>query len=267
MEFLKSTSAFWIVLSLAFIITTCTNTTTGPDKNEGEDALPQPYSQTIQVGHSANDFLADSNFTSLTIEIDYMEGYPPTQQALDSLQLFLEQRLNKSQITINEPTEIPSGGKQAYTITDVRNLEEEHRDLYTEFSDEDTLTTYMIILDGEYQSGSVLGVAYFNTSTALFGETIDNYSGGVTQPSQWKLESTVMRHEFGHLFGLVNIDGSGTDMQNPHQDSQNGHHCDNDQCLMYWAVETTDFIDNLIGENIPPLDQNCILDLQGNGGK
>jgi hypothetical protein len=267
MKFMKSSSAFSALMTglLALIVSTCTDTTTGPGNGE---IPPAPYSQTLAPGRSANDFLADSNFTTLAVEIDYMEGYAPLPDAIDSLRSFLQERLNKSQIIINEPTAIPSGGQQSYSADDVRSLEEQHRDLFTGYTDSDTLTAYMIILDGQYSSGNVLGIAYYNTSTAFFGETIRQVSSsGIAPPPRYKVEGTVFRHEFGHLFGLVNIEGSGTDMQNPHQDEANGHHCDNDQCLMYWAVETSDFFANLFDGNIPNLDQNCVLDLQANGGK
>jgi hypothetical protein len=69
------------------------------------------------------------------------------------------------------------------------------------------------------------------------------------------------------LFGLVNIDGSGTDMQTEHQDEQNGHHCDNENCLMYYAMERSDLISQFFDESVAELDANCIADLQANGGK
>jgi hypothetical protein len=32
-------------------------------------------------------------------------------------------------------------------------------------------------------------------------------------------------------------------------------------------MESTDLFGDFVGEEIPELDQNCLLDLQGNGGK
>lgn len=264
MNGLKSTIAFGAFILLTLIMYSCSDTSTGPTC-----CLPPPgsqsYSHTDQPGASANDFLADSNFTVLSVEVDYMGDHKPTDAALDSLAAFLEKCTNKNKIVINEPTSISSGGQSSYTADDVRNLEEEHRNLKTENTD--TLTTYILILDGEYSNGNVLGIAYYNTSVALFGETIDRVSSGVGAPPRRKIEASVLNHEFGHLFGLVNIEGSGTNMQTPHQDEKNGHHCDNDQCLMYWAVQTSDFFANLFDGSIPDLDENCIADLQANGGK
>lgn len=73
-----------------------------------------------------------------------------------------------------------------------------------------------------------------------------------------------MNHEFGHLFGLVNI---GTDMVENHEDTEHSKHCDKNNCLMYYASETTEIASFLIGNDIPELDENCKNDLIANGGK
>ncbi|MFW6157220.1 MAG: hypothetical protein ACOC4S_00120 [Balneolaceae bacterium] len=255
------------VFVIGLLINSCSDTSTGP--GNGGEPEPDPYSHTDQPGSAANDILADSNFTELVVEIDYMPGYEPDAEALDSLEAFLERRAHK-EVTIMDPTEIESGGQDSYTDEEVRDLEEEHRDEFTENEDSETLAAYMIIVDGEFEEDSettdVLGIAYYNTSNAFFGPKYDEVEDSGT--SRYKVESTSYRHEFGHLFGLVNIDGSGTDMQENHQDEEHGHHCDNDECLMYYAMERSDVFEQILGdENVPELDQNCINDLQGNGGR
>lgn len=212
-------------------------------------------------GVSATEFLTDDEFNNLVLQIQYMEGHEPTSEALSNLQTFLEERLNKSSITILTPEEIPAEGQSSYTADEVRDLEREHR---SEFSEEGTLAAYFIILDGEFATANVLGIAHFNTSMALFGETIQNASGGVGQPSREVIETIVMQHEVGHIIGLVN---NGVDMQSDHHDEENGAHCDVEECLMYYAVRTTDFFANIFGGNIPELDEFCVADLQAAGGK
>lgn len=59
-------------------------------------------------------------------------------------------------------------------------------------------------------------------------------------------------------------------MQTDHKDEENGNHCDNESCLMYYAMERPDLISQFLdldGEDVPGLDTNCIADLQANGGK
>ena len=219
------------------------------------------FSSTQNVGDSANDFLSASNYSSLVIEVDYVEGFQPTQAALNNLRTFLQNRLNKTSISISLDDEIPSPGNSPYSAQEVFDVEKEYRDTYTEGN---TLAAYFIILDGQFEQENVLGFAYFNTSMALLGGTIENNSGGLSQPSRETVETTVLQHEFGHILGLV---GNGTPAVQDHQDEANGAHCDVDTCLMYFAVRTSDFTSNLMGGNVPELDSQCIQDLQANGGK
>ena len=135
-------------------------------------------------------------------------------------------------------------------------MEKEHREHFTEGT---TLASYIIFLDGEFSTSNVLGITYYNTSTAYFHETIDRISGGLGQPSRTKIESTVFAHEFGHLMGLVN---NGTDQQADHHDSENGAHCTVEECLMYYQVETTDFFANLFDGSVPELDDFCLADIE-----
>lgn len=208
-------------------------------------------------GNSNDAFITNNIFDELIVEIQYMPGVEPRQASIDNLQAFLQQHLEKTSITILTPQEIPSGEQDSYTAGDVRNLEDDHRETFTEGS---TLASYVLFLDGEFNTGNVLGIAYRNTSTAYFGETINRISGGVGQPSRVQIESTVFNHEFGHLMGLVN---NGTNAQNEdHHDSGNGAHCTVETCLMYFQVETTDFFANLFDGTIPELDDFCVADIE-----
>lgn len=249
-----------LILSLSVFAITCSDNPLGGNGDDDE----MRYNHTENPGLSAHDFLSDENFTKLEIEVDYMQGYAPNTEALDSLEAFLERRLNKKSVIILDPTEIPAAGQSSYTANQIRDLEEQHRD---EFTEDSTLKAYMIIVDSQYDDGNVLGIAYYNTSNAFFGGTYEAGSGGFNQPSRKLMESISFRHEFGHLFGLVNIPGSGTDMQTNHQDTENGHHCDNDSCLMFYAMENANLFEQFFGESIPELDANCIADLRANGGK
>lgn len=241
---------FLILLLLGSMPLACDDQPTGTENEI-------PYSHTTQPGAAAGDLLTDDEFTRLIVEIDYMEGFEPQSDAIQSLESFLETWLNKSDITIRTPSEIPGGGQDSYSATEVRDLEEEHRD---HFSDREsrTLTLYTIILDGEYSQANVLGVAYYNTSMALFGASIAETSGGIGGPSRSHVESTVWQHETGHLMGLVN---AGTEMQQEHQDPENGAHCTNEECLMYYAFRNADLFRTVFGEEVPELDAFCQEDL------
>lgn len=242
---------------------------TGPTDagDDGQDGGPD-YSHTRSPGESARDFLSDEEFTSLTVEIDYVEGLAPTREALDSLRVFLERRLHKPDgisVTLDDSIASPGGGP--YSADEVRDLEGTHRDTYTEGSD---LAAYYLFLDGRYEQQNVLGIAYYNTSMAIFEQVIRDNSGSPGQPSTAVIEASSVRHEMGHVLGLVN---SGTPMQGDqggprdHHDEDHGAHCTEEGTLMYYQVETTDFIENLDGGEVPPLDTLGIADLRANGGK
>lgn len=217
------------------------------------------------VGATAFHLLSDLQFNTLFVEVMYMDGHAPEDASVNHMVEFLESRIRKPGGIHVQEHAIPSSGQETYSAQDIRNIEDTHRQL---FNTDNSLAISFIFLDGEYAGNEgdskVLGIAYRNTSMAIFQETVIENSGGLTQPSRTKLESTIINHEIGHILGLVN---NGTPMQTDHQDGEHGHHCDNSNCLMYYSVETTDIVDNLIGNSIPELDQNCKHDLSSNGGK
>ncbi|MDX1591988.1 MAG: hypothetical protein R3283_08495 [Balneolaceae bacterium] len=260
---LKSKFSHFTLFIFLFALVSCdSGSVTNPDDdNNGGGNNGFSYNHRQNAGSSAEDFLTDADFENLTLQVQYMEGYEPNTEALDNLESFLAERLNKTTITILEPESIPAGGQSSYTAAEVRSLEDNYR---TEYTDEGNLAAYLLILDGEFSTQNVLGIAYYNTSMALFGETIAGSSDGIGQPSKSVIETIVMQHEVGHIIGLVN---NGVEMQSQHQDEENGAHCDVDSCLMYFAVRTTDFFANIFGGTIPELDAQCIDDLQAAGGK
>ncbi len=219
------------------------------------------YLHNRPVGGSANEMLAANKYTSLKIEVQYMPGYEPDAAALTHLQSTLATLLNKpSGITIITK-EIPATGNLSLSVNDIITIERNNRTVFTEG---DQLGVYVLYTNGKYVDANVLGVAYKNTSVALFGKTIQDNSGGLGQASRTKLVATVAEHELGHLLGLVDL---GSSMQASHKDGAHGNHCSNTSCLMYYASETTDILGFLITGNIPVFDANCKADLTANGGK
>ena len=214
------------------------------------------------VGNSANALLSDDYYTSLIIEILYMPGFQPNQSSIANLESFLTTYVNKPQGVQIVLKQIPSTGQTSYSTNDINNLEEQHR---SQYNDDHKIAVSLLMVDGSYSSNAnVLGIAYKNTSLALFAKTIHENSGGITQPTRTKLETTVMNHEFGHILGLVNV---GSPMVDHHEDNQHSKHCADENCLMYYAAETTEIASFLIGNDIPGLDINCENDLTANGGK
>jgi len=248
-----------------FLISCSTDQGTDPNANDQSETIDVSQNRK-SVGDSAADLLDDTNFAGLHLEIFYVAGLKPSATTLDNFETFLKERLHKPDGVSITLTEIPSPGQEVYSITDIRGLED---DIRTAYNQEGTIRVFGLFLDGEYsentENGSVLGVAYRNTSFVIFADTIREFSGQPLAPSTTVLETTVLDHEFGHLLGLVN---AGTPLQSAHQDEVHGRHCTTEDCLMYWTAETGEGLINMIsGGTIPELDAACLTDLQANGGK
>lgn len=234
------------------------------DENLGNDLKSSNYSYKKQVGYSANDILSGNLFTDIYIEVMYVEGFKPSTDAITNLKNFIESRTYKTKIVIEERL-INIATKSIYSIDDVKSIEDANRSI---FSFENQLAISALFLNGKSSSDSekstILGTAYRNTSFVIFEETIMATSNEVFKPNKVTLESTVIWHEFCHLLGLVNF---GTNMVTKHEDTAHSAHCSNEDCLMYYLIESGYTPPWMRNEQIPQLDSNCINDLRANGGK
>lgn len=246
-----------LVLILPVFILSCSKSSTSYVNNPGSP----DYLHTRPVGASANELLAADKYQSLKVEILYMPGFAPDQPAVEHLRNFLLALVNKPNGVTIVTKEIPASSKPSMTINDLIDVERAQRTAFTTGSQ---IAVSIIYTNGAFANASTLGVAYRNTSAAVFGKTINDNSGAIGQPSRIKLEATILTHEAGHLLGLVDL---GSEMQTPHKDNDHGNHCNSTTCLMYFAAETTDILGFLLTSNIPTLDANCQTDLRENGGR
>ena len=219
------------------------------------------YLHNRAVGASANEILSAAKYNSVKIEIQYMTGYAPDAAAISHLQNMLNTYINKPDGITVVTKEITPTSSTVLTIEQVKNIEETNRTAFTTGSQ---IALYVLYTNGNYTDNNVLGIAYRNTSIVIFGKNVYDHSGGLGQTSRTKLEATVNEHELGHLVGLVDL---GSPMQVNHKDGSHGNHCNNSNCLMYYASETNDILGILLTGNIPTLDANCTTDLHANGGK
>lgn len=236
----------------------------GGDDNQNEALIKTFNRQT--TGSSANDLLSDNKFTSMIIELVYVEGFEPTQAAIDNLVSFLNDRTYKPNGITVEKREILSPGNATYTVEEIADIERAERKNYNTSS---RIAVWAFFVDGksanDTENSVVLGTAYWNTSFVIYEETVNNLSDGAFEPSRDLLETTVISHEFGHILGLTNL---GSPLQSGHEDDEYPNHCNVDTCLMYWASETGAGISNITNmSSAPQLDAQCIADLQANGGK
>lgn len=251
------------ILALIFflsIVVSCSKEDTGVDNN-GNNVIANQQ----PTGSSSHDLLSDDTFTSIVIEVVYVEGYKPTQTAINNFVSFIDARTYKPGGITVESRSIPSPGILTFKTQDYVDFENANR---TKYNTESQIAVWAFFADGKADGDTntqvTLGTAYRNTSFIIYEATVKSNSGGLNEPSTTVLESTVIEHEFGHILGLTNF---GATMQSPHEDSANPKHCNVDTCLMYYAATSGPSLMNVTGGTVPQLDAQCIADLQANGGK
>lgn len=259
MQIKYSRYTFFLILSFLLIIG-CDDDdpTTLPTNGIENAANKQP------LGTSASELLSSDEFLSLRVEIAYPQGFRPTQATIDMLIPFLEERLNKPDgITLVE-TIIDTDEEAPYDINEIVAIEDATR---TVFNNGDELGVWLFFSDGRSTGDNgnsvVLGSAYRNTSMVIYEKTImDLEDTSITPIDRTLIETSTMRHEFGHIFGLVNI---GTPLTADHEDEDNARHCNVENCLMFFQT-VANIYNTSNAASLPEFDELCIQDLQANGG-
>ncbi|WP_139149432.1 membrane metalloprotease [Ulvibacter litoralis] len=223
------------------------------------------------LGVSAEDILSDDTYSSLSVELVYPEFSKPTDEAIANFRSFLEERLNKpGGITFTE-TQITSPTGTPYDIDEIKTIEDENRTLYTEGDD---ISVYIFFANGnstnDTSTSVTLGTAYLNTSIVIYERTLQDFAANNPTINLIDLETVTLEHEFGHILGLVNIQGD--DIHSDHEDPAHGKHCVVEECLMYFESNTNrpaaivEYFSNQ-RRSVSGLDPLCIADLQAKGGK
>lgn len=218
------------------------------------------------LGSSASDLLSDVMFTSMNIEIVYVEGNRPTDEGINLFRKFLERRIFKPDgIQINLRA-VNSSGKAPFSIEEIVDIEKKER---TAYNVGDEIAVWIYFADGSNEKDTnekfVLGSAFRNTSMVIYERTIREFASRAGAPDRATIEAATLNHEFGHLFGLVDL---GTEPVTDHEDPENEGHCVVEGCLMRASIEFGSGVVNVIdGGGIPNLDDACMQDLQSVGGK
>lgn len=289
-------SSILFALSCFFLVLACSKNS---DDAPEEESIPIDKSANLLgTGESANDLLSNDKFTKLKIELAHVSGFRPKSAAINNFVDYIREHTFKQNIELIY-NELPSPGKETLTLQDIAKLESDNRTVYNEG---ETLGIYIYFADApadddiEEEGLVTLGAVYRNTSMVIHEETIQRFaslSGFITEAD---VENATINHEFGHLFGLVNL---GSDQVNDHEDPEAESHCAVLGCLMRAelqfnasqptsrSTQTGDLSDlksacslsghsvlkmleqnTAKGQGVPPdLDSECILDLQANGGR
>lgn len=219
---------FYFLASCLFILSACS-------KNSDNDPEAVPVNKTANLqgtGDSANDILSNDNFDKLLIEIDYVKGFKPAEEAMTNfVDFFLKQYTFKEDIELFYE-ELPSPDEEKLTLDEIAKLESKNRNFYNTGS---TLAIHIYFADApseddvEEDDLVTLGAVYRNTSMIVHEVTVRRLASKSPFITNADVETATINHEFGHLFGLVNL---GTAMVNPHEDTEAVNHCDQEGCLM-----------------------------------
>ena len=195
------------------------------------------------TGECRYEILKGNEYSKIHIEVNYVTGNSPESDALNLLKQRVQEVTDKSTITVSQSSF--GSTDNSYTLEEILELEDKQR---TRFKSGNTFVIHILYLNGEYSDNDqTLGLAYSGTSFAIFKEKIED--AAFLLISAKDIEKSVLVHEFGHLLGLVN---NGYQSPHDHEDPQHPHHSNNEESVMYWAIESQDIGNQLDGE--PPND-------------
>ena len=187
--------------------------------------------------------------SSIIVEVDYASGAEPYTgagaQLDDPWAIFGDNaaRLFGSSKTVTYPNaldemqELTDVSGESFSTEEILAIADRHRDQ----ADSDTTVTYYVLwLNGRFRDGdvqqNVIGVSLGTTRViAMFKPVIRSIAvPGAGEVLERFSEQTTLVHEFGHAIGLVN---NGVPLTSDHHDEENGAHCTNRDCVMFWSNE------------------------------
>lgn len=290
---MKSLQIF-VILGALILVLGCSKKS--DDTPEEQSKPVDKTANLMTTGMSANDILSNEKFTKLKIEIAYVADFRPQQQTIFDLTNYLKQHTFKEDIEIVF-LELNSPNEEGLTVQEIADLEAEHRTVY---NDGETLGIYIYFADApaeddkEEEDLVTLGAVYRNTSMVIHEVTVKRLAGRSLFLIDSDVETATINHEFGHLFGLVNL---GSIPVNDHEDVDAKNHCNVQGCLMQAKLQFGDSSgksEGLFGknelhsdcslsgknvlqmlennaskglQNFVPLGSECITDLRSNGGR
>ncbi len=222
---------------LAMVFVACSSSDNSTDDPVDDGPTEVDKTPNLQAtGSSANDILSNNTFDKLLIEAAFVEGFRPTNQTMANFQDYLRTHSFKTDIEITY-RELPSPDEETLTLEEIRDLEDENR---TAYNDGSTLAIYIYFADALSDNDDIneglitLGAVYRNTSMIIYESAVRTIAGRSLTITPTDVETATLNHEFGHLFGLVNL---GTVPINNHEDVDAPNHCNEDPCLMRAQLE------------------------------
>jgi hypothetical protein len=217
--------------------------------------------------------------TSVVVEIDYETGNAPYTGAIVGFgdtfdiaianidRVFSHQKMLTIPRVLSAMEDIGPVDDEELTAADVLMLAAAHRNRQNTPTE---MTYYILFVSGHFADANgpnpnILGVSIgANSHVIVMFKDVIRSTDSVLDPNTVRyVEQSTIVHELGHALGLVD---NGVAMAAPHRDLQNGPHCDNDKCVMYWlnegATEATQFaLQHVLTNNSILFDAACLADV------
>lgn len=271
-----------VLMMIGLTLGNCSKSSTSDsDNNTSANSKIDKSGNLLETGLSASDLLGNTNFSHLKIEMGYVDGYRPTATAVSALTDFLTERTFKETISVSYQS-LTSTAKETLTLQEIDELQNEDR---TQYNTNDTIAVYIYFADAPSDDDDpeedlvTLGAVYRNTSMVIYEETIRDLASKSATISTSDIETATLIHEFGHLFGLVNLNTTSVHDHESESENEEGelvgnNHCNVEGCLMSAELQfgrsAKRFLEKRASKGlatIPEFDEECLLDLQSFGGR
>lgn len=190
----------------------------------------------------------DSQTTRIVVEVDYQQGAEPyvgganDTPAWDFFEENARALLGSSTAAVEVPKTLEAMQRMAdvndgvFTVGRIIELSNAHLDTV---EGEGTVVYHVLFLNGFFadsdgEQRGVLGVSISGTRVIAMFKPVIASSSFLPIVRNFVEQSTLV-HEYGHAVGLVN---AGVPLTSDHHDAENGAHCSNRDCVMYYLNES-----------------------------
>lgn len=236
----------------------------------GQPPREMPYYEQVLSGEP---------FTDLVVEVDHAPGHRPSAAATTHLVSTLKNVTSKARVTLVLDESLPAEARDL-TFDELLQME---RDTRSTEHRAPVAVLHVLYPAGTYNgsnaagvtiSGPVLGPVsvYLDVIRSIPNPVEGGPLGplpGIPNPERAVevMERATLLHEAGHAMGLVD---NGLPMVTPREDPEHPGHPTNAQSVMYWAIESTAGLRQLLVQDgsVPDeFDADDRADLRSVGGR
>lgn len=209
-----------------------------------------------RLGDLARGFLRPTPYTRVAVQIDEAGDAAPSRSVVQRMLSVLRDATQKPVDQVDGQHLAGKGPNGCWSIDDIARADEVNRDAHTRGT---TVALHALFLDGKpCNDPNGAGLAFSASGIAVFTHQAESAAHGAVSPDVYVRVAAT--HEIGHVLGLVNI---GYHSVHPHEDAQHPGHSNDDQSVMYWAIDRVDLLSALVFGPPQDFDSDDKDDLAG----